>query len=782
MPKVISIAGEPTGEEASTSASTSTNTVLVLISPKESNMAQLLHNILPNTTVKVISTWKYPSLHALCSSFNKIVTTRKDILCKILGDSSASPFTYAGSIIPYMGAKFLILDGLYQLPYKAEYNVLSRQYCRKLIAPEIFPQVSFKPHIYHRNSLKSIGQARARLMHLAEASTLISIDVETRPFIEFPEGVMPEGAPNLMHNILDVVGFGFLSATGEIESHSIQIDTMEAWEVARDLCATPAPKVTHGKYDTTWCLRWGMPIYNATFDTMQEMHTWYHDFRKSLAHVAAFTCKDYVYWKEERKETDIEKKLLYNAKDVHYTTCALMYFMQHSPKWTRTCTRRKAKRLMYTTRTGILGFNTDEQERQKLLRKYTEKADKLLEELRVITGSPEYNPNSPPQSKQLLTILALNRVSVTGSDQKQMDAVKELDTFSLLIMQKLEDYKKTLKVINSYLNARLWDGRLLTSVDVTGTTSDRWASKLADFWHSPDVGKSGKYLKPKSYGVAIMTVKHEARSFVVADEGMTLFSCDLPSSEAYFVEKLCGDPTLKKVLYSGKDYHCINASLFFGVPYDAIYDDIKGVVINKELRTLAKRVNHGSNYNMGASVLLDTMGLQNILRAQELLCLNPDMKPIDIAAHLLNLFKDTYPYIKGGEGVMLADSWYGKLTQEVYDTGSITCPDGFRKYVFGDPKNKLVMNNLASIKPQHLSAEYLHQGMEDLIENHGKIGELEVLCPIHDELFGQVKKGMEEHYSPIIREAMTLSFDVGTSILRLEPDAPVFGNHWTDVH
>lgn len=35
----------------------------------------------------------------------------------------------------------------------------------------------------------------------------------------------------------------------------------------------------------------------------------------------------------------------------------------------------------------------------------------------------------------------------------------------------------------------------------------------------------------------------------------------------------------------------------------------------KSFASLAKRVNHGANYNMGANVLVETMGLVNIYKA-----------------------------------------------------------------------------------------------------------------------------------------------------------------------
>jgi hypothetical protein len=38
--------------------------------------------------------------------------------------------------------------------------------------------------------------------------------------------------------------------------------------------------------------------------------------------------------------------------------------------------------------------------------------------------------------------------------------------------------------------------------------------------------------------------------------------------------------------------------------------------IAKDLRDLSKRTNHGANYNMGGSVMLDTMGPKRVAQAK----------------------------------------------------------------------------------------------------------------------------------------------------------------------
>src|SRR5205814_240994 len=120
----------------------------------------------------------------------------------------------------------------------------------------------------------------------------------------------------------------------------------------------------------------------------------------------------------------------------------------------------------------------------------------------------------------------------------------------------------------------------------------------------------------------------------IADPGWLLAEIDKAQSEARCVGYLSGETKLISLVESDKDYHSWNASAFFGIPYSAIYDQEKKKVLDKVLRDLSKRTNHGANYNMGAGVMLDTMGPKFVSRAKTLLKLQPYMRLKDVCQHL----------------------------------------------------------------------------------------------------------------------------------------------------
>jgi DNA polymerase I-like protein with 3'-5' exonuclease and polymerase domains len=109
------------------------------------------------------------------------------------------------------------------------------------------------------------------------------------------------------------------------------------------------------------------------------------------------------------------------------------------------------------------------------------------------------------------------------------------------------------------------------------------------------------------------------KSTFVADDGFYYGECDLEQAETRDTAYLSGDSKLIAAVEGDKDFHSLNASAFFGKPYDSIWDSVKKKTKDKSLRDLAKRVNHGANYLMGAKVLVETMGLKKIYEAAKLL-------------------------------------------------------------------------------------------------------------------------------------------------------------------
>src|SRR6266853_74258 len=142
------------------------------------------------------------------------------------------------------------------------------------------------------------------------------------------------------------------------------------------------------------------------------------------------------------------------------------------------------------------------------------------------------------------------------------------------------------------------------------------------------------------------------------------FFCELDNeqSESRCTAYLSGDANLISAVESPKDFHAINIERFFGVPYNQVIGP-NGEILDKELRDLSKRVNHGANYNMGPAVLLQTMGEENVDRAKVLLSLPKYWTRIMVCEYLLDLYEKAYPDVK--------TLWYSAVKENVRSTNKL---------------------------------------------------------------------------------------------------------------
>src|SRR5712691_10929991 len=143
--------------------------------------------------------------------------------------------------------------------------------------------------------------------------------------------------------------------------------------------------------------------------------------------------------------------------------------------------------------------------------------------------------------------------------------------------------------------------------------------------------------------------------------------CELDNeqSESRCTAYLSGDKNLLSAVESPLDFHAVNIERFFGVSYAQVISPT-GEILNRELRDLSKRVNHGANYNMGPAMLLQTMGEGNVDRAKILLNLPKHWNRIRVCEHLLELYDKAYPEVK--------TIWYSAVKAQIRTTHKLVSP------------------------------------------------------------------------------------------------------------
>ena len=269
-----------------------------------------------------------------------------------------------------------------------------------------------------------------------------------------------------------------------------------------------------------------------------------------------------------------------------------------------------------------------------------------------------------------------------------------------------------------------------------------------------------------------------------ADPDFLLAEVDLEQAESRDTAYISGDENLIDKVENSPDFHCANASAFFGIPFEELFDTATGKKLNKAIRDIAKNVNHGANYNMGPFILIETMGEENILKAKQLLGLPRFWSYMQVAEYLLEQFHKTYPDIKGvfypgvieeiGLSKKLSSrawhhSWNGHIFDDLvcvtnsYEEEIQSVPTHTR-YCFGHPEaNKQHLNSYISHPPQSLNAQTLNKAWLSVFHDiamspeHGP--NFKLIAQIHDSILFQYRIG-HEYLCEMVRERMEIPITI----------------------
>lgn len=665
----------------------------------------------------------------------QILTTRLDILTLLLstdGVKKPSIDNYAGSLFTLNSDKLgrieiIIINPLEQLITVPYGPFLFRRYLSKYTEPgKWLAAPKFNWEICEETNHESITADFA-------TASLIAVDIETakEPEIHITE-----------------VGFTavWLDTDKGIRTRSIVIvlDSMFKLAIVRTLLDLPAAKIMqNGKYDIAYLSRYNAIPRNYLWDTATLMHCWYSELPKDLAFLGAFFCRDAMYWKDLAKSGDRKDQLLYNCKDTYTTALAFLQMMSEIPQYAKDNYLNEFPLLFPCHMAEMTGIKLDSAEQEKAAAEQKEIISAQKASLDKMLGT-SFNVNSPVQVKQLLCILGCK--DLESADEKNLSKAATRHPLNALLIDKIIKVRKARKLLSTYLTpGKEFSGRILYSLNPHGTDTGRLASKEHHFW-------CGLQIQNIPRGKAV-------KRTLVSDPGFVLCECDLEQAESRDTAHVAGDERLIAAVSGDADFHSTNASAFFGVPYDSIYDAAAGKTKDKDLRDLAKRVNHGANYLMGANVLVDTMGLTKIYQAQKLLKLPKLWIPKQVAEHLLKRFHETYP--------KLSKVFYPGVVAEVIKSSMLSSKAthaanyqaskrGWTRYCFGKPdKNKRDLNAYVAHVPQSLNAMTLNKAWMCIFYDLAFREDFKLLAQVHDSILFQVKVG-SEHLIEEVKKRMEI--------------------------
>lgn len=523
---------------------------------------------------------------------------------------------------------------------------------------------------------------------------------------------------------------------------------------------TAVPKVMQrGQYDSAYFVRFNAPLRNYIFDTYNLMHCLYPEWAKDLAFMAMLFLKDARYWKEESSSNLYE----YNAKDTHSTLWVFMAMLKYCglPRNNYALSNYVDvfPNVFPMLSCGLDGLEVDEETRKSLRAKEMERKRKAEKSARTMLGIPNFNPNS---SKQVITVVqGLAGPSIKDTSKISMQKFSELSPVFARVRDAIKEYRGAAKAISTYFDVDLFEGnRLMYELDPSGTDTGRTASKASQFW----------------CGTQVQNIPPYARAMVIAPEGWSYCAVDKAQAESYCTAYLSQDTNLLDAVNNSPDFHCHNASMFFGIPFEELYDVSTGKKLRKDIRDIAKRVNHGANYNMGADVLLDTMGTKAVLDAQRLLGLPREWSLKAVCTYLLNRFDETYPKVRG--------EWYQSMVAEVRNTSKLVTPDGWTRYTFLRPeKSKLDLNAMASSKPQGLSARLVNQALKYIwreLQLKKYKGKFRLKAQIHDEIMFMATDDIIEQAAEEVAKIMEIPITIHGRTMVI-PSTFEIGKCWKDL-
>lgn len=219
-----------------------------------------------------------------------------------------------------------------------------------------------------------------------------------------------------------------------------------------------------------------------------------------------------------------------------------------------------------------------------------EQVQELREKIFAEAGL-RFNLDSPKQLGQVLfEKLQLPVIAKTKTGYSTDVNVLSQLAVSYPIAKYLVEYRQMTKLLSTYVDSlpewiNPYTGRIHSTFNQTITSTGRLSSTDPNLQNIPVRGEFGKEIR---------------KAFVPQRNGWVILSADYSQIELRIIAHISGDENLIRAFKQGLDIHSATASLLFDKPIEAVDSD---------MRRVAKTVNFGILYGLGAYGLSQRLGI-----------------------------------------------------------------------------------------------------------------------------------------------------------------------------
>ncbi len=344
---------------------------------------------------------------------------------------------------------------------------------------------------------------------------------------------------------------------------------------------------------------------------------------------------------------------------------------------------------------------------------FNEESKRLKEELQNYEemiyshAGMKFNINSPKQLSFILfekLELPIVKRTKTGASTDHEVLVKLAPHHEMVEL--LLKYRETEKIRSTYIDA------IPQLVETDGRVRTNWCQNTTSTGRLSSIGPN------------LQNIPQSVREGFIAPSDWLLLSSDYSQIELRIVASLSGDNTLKEAFEKNKDIHTRTAAHILGIPEESV---------GKKERGLAKMINFGIIYGMGAYGLSSRLGIS-----------------VGDANQFINAYFKTYPKIK---------DWVERTIKEATEQGYTKTILGRKRYF--ETVNGADARAAINAPVQGSAADMIKIAM---INIHNKLEGMKsrMILQVHDELVLEVPKEELSKVAEIVKREMegAISLDV----------------------